>query len=294
MSRRILVTGATGLIGGELMPVLRSGPDEVISSGRSAADLPGYHRCDLSDPDAARRMVETVQPDAVVHLAGGTASGRHELYRGNVLTTVHLLEAVARLTPRPYCLVFGSAAEYGDASAALLDEASPLRPVTEYGRAKVAQTTLAEEIGRARGIPLTILRPFNIVAPRLPPASALGNMRRQLLASGGRERSVRCGRLDIVRDFVPLADVVEAVRRLLARPAPGRVINVCSGVGIALGEILAALGQSLGVELRIVPDPELAAMPAAPRVVGSPAALREVTGLEIRPTPESLAHLLME
>jgi len=274
--RRILVTGAAGLIGEALLPALRLTSDEIIPLDRSA--------CELSDPDAARRAVAAIRPEVVVHLAGGTAADPGELYRDNVLATVHLLEALACLETRPWCLVFGSAAEH--------------TPVTEYGRAKRAQTTLAAWLAGARGIPLTILRPFNIVSHRLPAASALGNMRRQLLAGEGRERSVRCGRLDIVRDFVPLADVVEAVRRLLARPAPGEMagqaIDVCSGAGIALGEILAAMGRRLEVNVRIVPDPDLGAIPAPPRVVGDPAALLAAVGLAITPTAESLAALLLE
>lgn len=293
MNGRLLVTGATGLIGRELVPALRQGPLEVVPTSRSASDLPRHRRCDLSEPEAVRALIDEVEPEAVVHLAGGTAASRHELYRKNVLASVHLLEALARLSPAPYCIVLGSAAEYGDADG-LISESAPLRPVTEYGQAKVAQTTLAEWIGRARGLRLTVLRPFNLVSPRLPPSSALGNMRRQLLAAEGPERRVECGRLDVVRDFVPVAGVVEAVVRLLARPAPGRAINVCSGRGIELGEILAAMVRRLGGELRIVPAPDLAAVPAAPRVVGDPAALREVLGLSIAPTPESLAELLLE
>lgn len=289
---RILVTGATGLIGREVLNVLDDGPWEIVPSSRSGADLPNHCRLDLSDPDSTRVLVEQVRPAVVVHLAGGTSANRHELYQKNVLSTVHLLEALGRLAERPYCIVFGSAAEYGDADEPI-SESAPLRPVTEYGRAKVAQTTLAESISRARDLPLTILRPFNVVSHRLPPSNALGNMRQQLLGSQGPERSVECGRLDIVRDFVPLADVAEVVRRLVTKPAPGRVLNVCSGVGIELGSILAAMASRLGVSLRIVQRPDLVAIPCASRVVGDPAGLIETVGLPITPTPESLAGLLL-
>ena len=293
MSRRILVTGATGLIGRELLPVLRAAGEEIFALGRSAADLPGYIACDLSDQSATRSAIERLRPDTVVHLAGGARPSRHELYRDNVLATVHLFYAAASLETPPWFIVFGSAAEYGDASSAPLRESSPLRPVTEYGRAKVAQTTLAEWIGRAHGIPLTILRPFNIVSSHLPPSTALGSMRQQLLATQDAERQIRCGRLDIVRDFVPLAGVSEVVRRLLDRPAPGRVLNICSGVGIAVGEILAALARRLRVTVRITTDPTLATMPAAPCVVGDPAAMQEAVGLAIASTPEELAEILL-
>ena len=305
MIRRLLVTGAGGLVGRELLPALGSGPDEVFALGRSPADLPAYRVCDLGDPEATRRVVAEIRPDAVIHLAGGTAASRHALYRDNVLSTVHLLEAAAGLAAAPYCIVLGSAAEYGNIAAELIDETSPLEPCTAYGRAKAAQTTLAESICRQHGIPLTVLRPFNLVSPHLPLEPALGSLRRQLLASGVAEekapgegserkvRRVRCGRLDVIRDFVPVAFVVAAMQRLLAAPAPGLTINVCSGVGIELGELLTAMARRLGVELAVEIDPVLAALPAAPRAVGDPARLRQRLGLAIAPTPEALAELLL-
>jgi nucleoside-diphosphate-sugar epimerase len=292
MTSPVLVTGATGLIGQELMRSLRSVP-QVHTASRSAASLPGHHSCDLSRPEESFALVDQVRPAVVVHLAGGTSPSRHELYEKNVLSTVNLMHAVGRLPGPAYCIVAGSAAEYGDTSRSPIDEAAPLSPVSEYGRAKVAQTTLAEHIARSRGIPLTVLRPFNIVSPRLPAATALGNMRRQLLGAEGPERTVACGRLDLVRDYVPLPALAEVILSLMARPAPDQTLNVCSGVGIELGAILAAMAERLGVALRIVQTPELLAIPAAPRVVGDPAQLARVTGIRIAATAEGLAEILL-
>lgn len=293
VSRRILVTGASGLVAGELLALFAQGPDSIVPLGRRPSGLANYYACDLGDPAATLRALEAIRPQAVVHLAGGSAGDRHQLYRSNVLSTVHLLEAAAGLPQPPYCLVFGSAAEYGEVSSAPITEDSALRPVTEYGRAKVAQTTLAETIAADRGLPLTILRPFNLVSPRLAEHTALGSMRQQLLAGSGPARTVRCGRLDVVRDFIPASLAAEAARRLLERPAPGRVLNVCSGVGIELGAVLAAMARELGVELEVEPDARLVALPAAPRVVGDPGALRSWLGLECEPNPQSLAALLL-
>jgi nucleoside-diphosphate-sugar epimerase len=114
------------------------------------------------------------------------------------------------------------------------------------------------------------------VSRHLPPSSALGNLRRQLVAGAGSVRRVRCGRLDVVRDFVPAPAVADAVLRLLRAPAPGQALNLCSGVGIELGAIFEAMARRLGVELDVVVDPELAALPAAPAVIGDPTALRRL------------------
>lgn len=295
MTPSLLVTGATGLIGRELMIALslRQGPWQVHSASRSQSSFPHHHRCDLSRPEECKALLDEVRPDSVVHLAGGTSPDRHELYAGNVLSTANLMNAVAGL-PRPACcIVFGSAAEYGDTPQSPIGEEAPLRPVSEYGRAKVAGTTLAESIGRARGIPLTVLRPFNVVSPRLPASTALGNMRRQLLGGEEKERTVTCGRLDLVRDYVPVSAVIEVILCLLAAPAPGQTLNVCSGIGISLGSILDAMAQRLGVTLRIVQSPELLGIPAAGRVVGDPGRLFQATGIRIEATAESLAEVLL-
>jgi nucleoside-diphosphate-sugar epimerase len=295
MTSPLLVTGATGLIGRELIGALSShpGPWQVHTASRSESSAPSHHRCDLSRPEDCAALVDEVMPAAIVHLAGGTSPSRHELYENNVLSTVNLMNAVGRLRRPAYCIVFGSAAEYGETPLSLIDETAPLRPVSEYGRAKVAQTTLAQCLARARGIPLTILRPFNVVSPRLPATTALGNMRRQLLGKGGAERAITCGRLDLVRDYVPLSAVAEVTLHLLAKPAPDEVLNVCSGVGISLNSILEAMAERLGIGLRIEQAPELLAIPAAPRAVGDPARLARVTGIRVAVTAEMLAEILV-
>lgn len=281
---RVLLTGAGGLIGRELLPALAAAGFEVLPVSRSDGDL--------ADAAVCRELLLRFQPDAVVHLAGGARGDRSELYRSNVLPTVHLLEEADGLASAPYFVVFGSAAEYG-ALEGPIAEAAPLRPLTEYGRAKAAQTALAVAIAAERGLPLTVVRPFNVVAAGLLASSALGNMREQLLASQGEPRRVVCGRLDVVRDFVPLDAVVEGVLALLRSPAPGATINLCSGVGLDLESILRAMARRAGVCLEIVVDEALARLPAAPSVIGDPTLMRDLLGVSPTVTADSLARILL-
>ena len=291
MKGPVLVTGASGLIGLELVPALRREGYEVVTASRRGAGVD--HHGDLAAPGEADVVVAATRPAALVHLAGGPAAEPDALWRNNVLATHHVLAAASRLRELPTCIIVGSAAEYGGGALERLSEERPARPVTDYGRAKAAQVLLARRLAAARDLPLTVLRPFNVVSRRLPETTALGNMRRQLLAGSGTRRRVECGRLDVVRDYVPAGAVVEAIRRVLERPQPGATINVCSGIGLELGRILDALARRLGVTAVPVVSPELEAMAAADRVVGDPTRLRALLGLVVEVSAESLAAELL-
>jgi GDP-4-dehydro-6-deoxy-D-mannose reductase len=290
MSRPVLVTGATGMVGRWLVPALVAAGHEVVAVARRPA--PGVAACDLADRHATDDLVRAIAPRTLVHLAGGTAEGLPALYRANVLTTVQVLEAVAERVPGCYVVVLGSAAEYGQGGGRPIDEEAPPRPVTAYGRAKLAQTALAQALAADRGLALTVLRPFNLVAPDLSPKTALGNVARQLLA-GGASPEVRCGRLDVVRDFVPLPLLAAAVEALLAAPRPGETFNVCTGVPLAVSDVVAAMGRRLGVTPRLLPEVELAAVPAADRVVGDPSRLRSLLGRSPETSADEVAALVL-
>ncbi|MGQ0623875.1 MAG: NAD-dependent epimerase/dehydratase family protein [Sporichthyaceae bacterium] len=291
MTMRVLVTGADGVIGRALVPVLATHGHETHTSGRRASSASRHHVADLSVPRCAHDLIDRLAPDAIAHLAGGPAADRHELYRANVLTTIAVAQAAAALGTRPHLLVVGSAAEYGDNAGIPLTEAAALRPVSEYGGAKVAASTLAESLAGPGDFSLTIARPFNVVSADQPATTALGNLRAQLLQGEHRRRLIRCGRLDVIRDFVPLDFVAQSLARLIGGTHEG-TYNICSGIGISVHSILLAMAAHLGVEVALEPQPDLLALPGADTVIGDPSRLAAL-GLSCAPTAESMAQLCL-
>ena len=241
----VLVTGSSGLIGRAVVARLNALAADV--TGVSRRDMSRWVlQADLTDRAAAAEIVQQVSPSSVVHLAGAATGRREDLHRANVVTTRNLLEAVATRDPAPAVIVAGSSAEYGAPIADRVAEDHPTRPVTPYGRAKVQQSMVVQQIAAAAGLRYCIVRPFNIVSSELPDTVALGNIRRQLLAGTGPKRTIQCGRLDVVRDFIPLEFVVDTVVRLLQLDNWPPILNVCSGVGIELAELVDRLGSALG------------------------------------------------
>jgi len=280
----VLVTGASGLLGRRVVPLLRTDGWEVVTSGRRDRD----HPVDVTHPGALTALVESVGPDVIVHLAGGVATGDISTWDLNLLPGVELLLASVR-SPRPFRLVLiGSAAEYGTAGDQVTEE-TPTNPVSDYGRAKNILTTTAKRFHEA-GVEVLVLRPFNIVAPELPPTNALGNLRAQVMDSRAADPYiVRCGRLDVIRDFVTADFVAEVVARCLDAWPKTPVVNVASGQGIVLRDLFDAFGTELGVRLEYRPDPELVAIPAPDLMTADPTALESATGLRCRVDPHRLA-----
>ncbi|RLG46657.1 MAG: hypothetical protein DRO06_04075 [Thermoproteota archaeon] len=167
---RVLVTGASGFVGGHLVEELLSRGYDVVGMVRPTSDV-GLLRelgvelrvADLTDPPSLARAVEGV--DAVVHLAAYyTFHGRRELYRlVNVEGTRALLEACVRRGVRRF--VYCSTTEaVGPVSVVPADEDHPPNPQYDYGRSKLE----AEGVVRSYGgrVDYTILRPSGIYGPR--------------------------------------------------------------------------------------------------------------------------------
>lgn len=164
---RALVTGGTGFVGSHLLETLLRRGDTVRALVRSPAKAAGlgldgveWVRGDLDDPEALSRGAEGV--DVVYHVAGLVmARNEAEFHEINEGGTRSLLEAAAPYGPR-LVLVSSLAAGGPTVPGRPLRGDEPPRPVTAYGRSKLA----AEAAVRAGPLPWTIIRPPAVYGPR--------------------------------------------------------------------------------------------------------------------------------
>lgn len=267
---RVLITGATGFVGGHLAEYLATlGGLEVHGLGRRAperASLPlaRLHLADLTDPARVREVIADAKPELVFHLAGQASipaawSDPAGTFVTNVVGQIGLLDALVDLAREARVLVVGSSEEYGLVRPEELPvaETQPFRPTSPYGVSKISQEMLGYQYFLARGLAVVRVRPFNHFGPRQRDAFVASAFARQVAeAEAGLTPPVlHVGNLSARRDFTDVRDVVRAYWLALTRGEAGEVYNVGSGRAIAIQTLLDTLLEMSEVRLRVEPDP---------------------------------------
>lgn len=165
---KALVTGGTGFVGSHLIEALLQRGDTVTALVRTPARATRLAeagvrlvRGDLDATEALREAAAGV--DVVYHVAGRVAARDDaEFLQANRQGTANLLAAAGESgTPR-FVFVSSLAAGGPAPRGAPLAGGEPPRPVTAYGRSKLA----GEEVVRASALPWVILRPPMVYGPR--------------------------------------------------------------------------------------------------------------------------------
>lgn len=260
----VLVTGGAGFVGSHLVERLASAGThvEVVDSlvrGRREWLPAGVspHVVDLRDADAVRDVVDAVRPTVVAHLAAvhyiPEVDGAPAVARAvNVDGTRNLLAALAAAPPRR--LLFASTGAVYPDQRGPLPESCPAAPIDLYGETKVAGERLVERFGDEVGARVVVARLFNVIGRRETNRHVVPELVGQLRRGA---TAVRLGALDRVRDYT---DVVDVARALVALLEPGvaerlPVVNVGSGAGTSVRELVASCERILGRPIEVESDP---------------------------------------
>jgi nucleoside-diphosphate-sugar epimerase len=261
----VVVTGSAGFLGRIVTRTLLragyavTGIDRVPASGAGPKDHLEI-TADLLDGDP--RVEEALAgAEAVLHLAGcpGVRDQRADItrrrYRDNVLSAAAVFEAVPLDV---HLVVVTSSSVYGGCRGGRPSaEDDPLRPAGGYAKSKArAEMLCAARI--AAGGRVAVARPFTVAGEGQRADMALATWLTD--AAAGRPLRI-IGSPERTRDITDVRDVARVLTAIVERGVTGPV-NVGTGVGHSIGDLVDAVGAALDVEVRtcVVPArPEEAA-----------------------------------
>lgn len=293
---RILITGINGFVGRHLAAHLSAQGAEVYGFDLAGTAAKNIFIGDMLDRAACQHVLTQAAPDIIFHLAGIIKSAEVEdLYRANLSATISLLEQTIESGRRPVFVVAGSSAVYGGrAGGKPIAEQVKLHPLTHYAVSKAAQEMVALRYFESYGLPVIILRMFNLLGPGQSPELACSAFAKQIaLAEMNKTDEIVTGNLDARRDFVDVRDAVRAFALAAEKGKPGQVYNVCSGQAISIRECLQTMISMSSRPLVHRVDAERVQKNDVPVQVGSARKIQSTVGWQPQiPLEQSLADLL--
>ncbi len=279
----ILVTGAAGFIGYHVARrLLEQGRGVVGIDSLNAYYDPAlkrarlvelerlrgfrFEQCDIADRERLAALFSTHRFPHVIHLAA-QAGVRHSLIEphayadANLVGFLNILEGCRQVQSK-HLVYASSSSVYGGNSATPYRAGENVdHPVSLYGATKKANELMAHAYAHLFGIPATGLRFFTVYGPWGRPDMAMWLFTQSILR-GKPIRLFNNGQMK--RDFTYIDDVVEAVLRLVDRPAQGdpewngaapnpatsfapwRIYNIGNHTPVAVTEVVRLLEEALG------------------------------------------------
>ena len=266
--KRVLVTGATGFIGRNSLPLLRRTGYEVhaVSGSPTTQDAYGaihWHCANLLKSDEVVALVQKVRPSHLLHLAWYAIPGKFWTASENldwVQATVGLMRVFHEQGGQRF-VGAGSCAEYDWAFDHCQEASTPCRPATLYGAAKYCTQLLLDAWSRQTGMSSAWGRMFFLYGPGEYPSRLVPSVINSLLNG----EPALCTHGEQVRDFMHVEDVAAAFVALLDSDVQG-VVNIASGAPLPLKDVIYTIADQLGRR-------ELVQLGAIPANAADPAAL---------------------
>jgi dTDP-glucose 4,6-dehydratase len=193
--------------------------------------------------------------DTVLHLGASVAIpysylAPRDVVETNMIGTLNVLTAAGRQdVERVVCL--STSEVYGTPESEAIVERDRLNAQSPYAASKIGADMLALSFQRSYAIPVGLLRPFNTYGPRQSARAVIPTV----LSQGIAGRTLELGSLHPVRDFLYVEDTVAGILAFAAWDgAPGSLLQIGTGQGVSVEELVRLAGEVLGRRLEVRVD----------------------------------------
>jgi len=264
MKRNVLITGACGFIGSHLT-------EQCVELGFNVRAFDRYNPNnnwgwlehssfkndievvlgDIRDYDSVNNAMKGC--NTVFHLAaliGIPYSYISPLayIRTNVEGAYNVLQS-ARALGVEHILITSTSETYGTAQRVPIDEDHPIIAQSPYAASKIGADQLAISYHRSFGLPVKIVRPFNVFGPRQSARAVIPSIISQLL--DGKEK-VRLGNLTPTRDFTFVKDTVSGFIEIdRSDGLLGKITNIGMNEEISISDLIKLIARIMGKQIEV-------------------------------------------
>ncbi|WP_028862375.1 GDP-mannose 4,6-dehydratase [Psychromonas aquimarina] len=252
--KKILVTGIDGFTGRYVAEELSRRGYDVIGLVY-ANPIVGQVACDLTDKEAVKRCIDSVKPDALIHLAALSFVGHEDqkaFYDVNVFGSLNILEAIFELGLDVSKIILASSANiYGNPDVPKINEGQEASPVNHYAMSKLAMEHMVK-LWFAK-LPIIVTRPFNY--------TGIGQQDNFLIPKivshfCKHKPEIELGNIDVSRDFSDVRDIAKSYVDLLESDVKSEVFNLCSGNVHSLSTIIKKMEDIAGYSINVKINPD--------------------------------------
>jgi nucleoside-diphosphate-sugar epimerase len=250
---RVFLTGASGFIGANLVPILLENSCEILALAplddpldrlKDVETQIGIVRGDLTDTETIADAIDEFKPETCIHLAWYAEPSEYLHSLRNIeflFQSIELLK-VLHSSGCNNVLMAGTCAEY-DTSIQVLTEDSPARPETLYASAKLSLNLLGQQFASIHNMNFAWARIFYLFGPHEDDRRMVPALIKSLL--NGNYYPATKG--EQVRDYLYVGDVAEALW-LIASSKLNGVYNVCSNAPTTIHHLMKSVEKILGKE----------------------------------------------
>ena len=243
--KKILVTGASGFIGKHTLPLLLKADHEVYAVSLKKKNENGvkWHQADLKDPSQVQNLITKIQPTHLLHLAWCAEPGKFWTDPENIQWVRASLDLIKHFYKQggKRVVISGSCAEYDWSKISYSENENLGIPATLYGKCKKELQIKAESFCHAANLSFCWVRVFFIYGPYEHPERFVPSVVCSLLNN----EIAKCSHGEQKRDFLFVEDVASGFTSILESPVTG-IVNIGSGKGIALKDIIEIIGKKIG------------------------------------------------
>jgi nucleoside-diphosphate-sugar epimerase len=228
---KIVITGANGFIGSNLIKCLLQKEHEIFAISRKNYNIKYlnviFKQIENENIEILSRDIVQFNPDVVIHCAwdgGNSFSNVNDTVQfNNIIWSYKLLEIITKLK-NPHFICIGSASEYGDTKNVNIDENYSENPINLYGISKFSFKVLSEHFCKINNIPWSWIRPFytygpNDVSTRLIP---------KIINKCFSQLDIELNSCESVVDYLYIEDFVKGIESIINLRLEG-IYNICSG-----------------------------------------------------------------